>query len=533
MKKKQLVTVSACVQNGCWKQKIKRKNLGKTAALILTLIMSAGSTICVYGADENSDGVQYCIAENVAYADEKEEYHLLDVYRDESNHEQPLIIEIHGGGLVGGSKETNSAHSDYFAEKGYTVVTPNYTLMPDGDYKTAVQDFFKVFSWVEENAQEYHYSTDEIFLDGDSAGGYYVSLLAAVLNDENLQEYYEVNVPEGFEVKGYAAGCPMADQEAVANAYKTGEGINGYFAEIIGGDILENEETVKMADLFQIINPETYPEIYILTTPDDQNYYNDAVKFADFLNSEEISHVYKEYESKENQLNHVFEVSNVDWSESIQANDDILAYFSSLLDTESAEASQTEKIKVDCVGDSLTYGQGAENPETGSYPALLQQLLGDKYEVGNYGKRGHTLTENGVCYRDSDAYQETLDNKAQIYIIMLGTNDSHPDTWDAEQYENDLNNLIDGYFAVNEDADVYLMTPPHIYDFDGKYIEEAKIIEEEVAPIVRTVAEERNLKLIDIWNLTADHDDWYIEDGMHMNDTGYAALAEYIDGELD
>lgn len=505
----------------------------KKKTIILAAAFITGSINCsvvdTYG--EAIENIQYRIAENIAYADDDMEYHLLDVYRDEADGSEPVIIEIHGGGLIGGSKETNSAHSDYFAGKGYTVVTPNYTLMPDGDYKTAVQDLFKVFAWVEENAEEYNYDTDEIFLDGDSAGGYYVSLLAAVLNDESLQDYYEVEVPDGFEVRGYAAGCPMADQAAVADAYKTGEGINGYFAEQIGGDILENEEVVKMADLFQIINPEKYPEVYILTTPDDQNYYGDAVKFDEFLSSNDISHVYKEYESKENQLNHVFEVSNVEWAESIQANDDVLAYFSSLSNSEEA-GTQNEKIKVACVGDSITYGQGAENPETGSYPMLLQKLLGDDYEVENYGKRGHTLTENGVCYRDSDAYPQTLEAKAQIYIIMLGTNDSHPDTWDADLYENDLNKLIDDYIEINADAEIDLMTPPHIYDFNGKYTEEAKIIEEQVAPIVRKVAEERKLNLFDVWNLTTDHEDWYIEDGMHMNDIGYAALAEYINSEI-
>ena len=43
---------------------------------------------------------------------------------------------------------------------------------------------------------------------------------------------------------------------------------------------------------------------------------------------------------------------------------------------------------------------------------------------------------------------------------------------------------------------------------------------------------ERKLNLFDVWNLTTDHEDWYIEDGMHMNDIGYAALAEYINSEI-
>ena len=35
------------------------------------------------------------------------------------------------------------------------------------------------------------------------------------------------------------------------------------------------------------------------------------------------------------------------------------------------------KIKVACVGNSVTYGAGIENREVNSYPAQLQRMLGD------------------------------------------------------------------------------------------------------------------------------------------------------------
>ena len=38
---------------------------------------------------------------------------------------------------------------------------------------------------------------------------------------------------------------------------------------------------------------------------------------------------------------------------------------------------QAQRIKVACVGNSVTYGYGIENRETNCYPAQLQQMLGD------------------------------------------------------------------------------------------------------------------------------------------------------------
>mgnify|MGYP000729126583 CR=1 FL=1 len=52
-------------------------------------------------------------------------------------------------------------------------------------------------------------------------------------------------------------------------------------------------------------------------------------------------------------------------------------------------------IKVACIGNSITFGTGTENPQTESYPAQLQQLLGHNYIVGNFGKPGATLLKRG------------------------------------------------------------------------------------------------------------------------------------------
>ncbi|MEY4378897.1 MAG: hypothetical protein RLZ85_778, partial [Verrucomicrobiota bacterium] len=51
-------------------------------------------------------------------------------------------------------------------------------------------------------------------------------------------------------------------------------------------------------------------------------------------------------------------------------------------------ARAAEPIKVACVGDSITLGSGAQKGK--SYPAQLQGLLGDGYQVGNFGVSGRT-----------------------------------------------------------------------------------------------------------------------------------------------
>ena len=52
------------------------------------------------------------------------------------------------------------------------------------------------------------------------------------------------------------------------------------------------------------------------------------------------------------------------------------------------------QIKVACVGDSVTYGHGISGWPGNSYPAQLQQLLGEGWHVNNYGVSSFAVQEN-------------------------------------------------------------------------------------------------------------------------------------------
>ena len=49
----------------------------------------------------------------------------------------------------------------------------------------------------------------------------------------------------------------------------------------------------------------------------------------------------------------------------------------------------SQSIKVACVGNSVTYGMGIENPDE-RYPAQLQKMLGNEWEIRNSSNSGAT-----------------------------------------------------------------------------------------------------------------------------------------------
>lgn len=58
-------------------------------------------------------------------------------------------------------------------------------------------------------------------------------------------------------------------------------------------------------------------------------------------------------------------------------------------------SAATKKIKIACVGNSITYGAEVANRDKNAYPAQLQAMLGDHYQVENFGVTSRTLLKKG------------------------------------------------------------------------------------------------------------------------------------------
>lgn len=195
-----------------------------------------------------------------------------------------------------------------------------------------------------------------------------------------------------------------------------------------------------------------------------------------------------------------------------------------------SEASEGQ-IKIACVGDSTTYGHGTTSWPKNTYPAALQNLLGNGYHVNNYGVSSFAVQVNADrSYRTLEHYQESLAYDADIVVFMMGSNDSKPENWvNAETFRADLESLLDTY----GDAEIYLCTPPAAFFLEGQTEGETNhsiqpLVVEEIAEITRQVATDRGCTLVDIHALTSQHPEWFAADGVHPSNEGAAAMAQEV-----
>lgn len=189
--------------------------------------------------------------------------------------------------------------------------------------------------------------------------------------------------------------------------------------------------------------------------------------------------------------------------------------------------SAAERIRVACVGDSITFGAGVAGRETNSYPAVLQTLLGTNYWVRNFGVSGSTLLKKGDRpYWKERMFAFATDFKPNIVVIKLGTNDTKPQNQtNLTEFASDLTAMIEQFAALDVKPKIYLCLPVPVYQTQWG-INEA-VLAEKVLPAIRQVAADRQLPLIDLHSALSNQPGWF-PDHVHPNAAGARRMAETI-----
>ncbi len=179
-------------------------------------------------------------------------------------------------------------------------------------------------------------------------------------------------------------------------------------------------------------------------------------------------------------------------------------------------------IIVACVGDSIT---AHGNPH--GYPAQLGNMLGAGWQVENYGVSGTTLMTHGNNpYQKYPLFKEALASKADVVVIMLGTNDAKAKVWvKKEFFVADYKNLVEQFKALPGKPRIFLMKSPYICATNRLTMSDAAVVEQE--PLIDQVAKEEGVGVLDAHAPTAGKDDLF-GDGVHPNPNGAGLIAKLV-----
>ena len=185
-------------------------------------------------------------------------------------------------------------------------------------------------------------------------------------------------------------------------------------------------------------------------------------------------------------------------------------------------------VKLACVGDSITRGVGAKQP----WPDQLREMLGDRWEVKNFGVSGATLMNRGdKPYQKLKAFQAALDYAPDVVVLALGTNDTKPHNWKhfETDYEKDLRDLVGDFAGLESKPRIFVCYPPYIAK-DGNWGINESDTKAQIPAITR-VAQDLDLGIIDVHGALDGRDD-LIPDTVHPNTEGARCIAEAVFGSL-
>lgn len=261
------------------------------------------------------------IEHDVPYMDDGIEAHRMDIYRPDGSENTvlPVIINIHGGGLIIGNKEFNRFFCAKLCALGYLVFSIEYRLIPDCMVFDQFSDVCNAFNYIQAHLCEYNGDADHIYGVADSGGAYLLTYTAAMNKCHTLAKAAHVKPHNiSFRALGLISGM----------FYTTRFDKIGMFlpAYLYG----KNYKKQSFAKYVNPENPElvtSLPPCYLVTSRYD-NLRKYTLDFVEALGRYGIVYELSEY-MKGRQLTHAFSVFRPDFKESEETLSDMHAFFES------------------------------------------------------------------------------------------------------------------------------------------------------------------------------------------------------------
>ena len=409
------------------------------------------------------------------------------------------VVVLPGGGYSHlAMQHEGTSWAPWFNDRGIACFVLKYR-MPNGNRELPLSDAMNAIKTIRDSAKAWHINPYDIGIMGSSAGGHLASAVSthaplAMRPNFSILFYPVISMDEHLTHKG---------------------SVKGFL-----GDSAQSRHLINEWSSNRAVRRHLTPRAVILLANDDQvvppvdngiAYYSAMRKCG----NECALYVYPTG-------GHGF-----GFNTSFAFHDQMLSDLDSWL--KSFKAPQENSIRVACIGNSITDGSGIDMSDAKGYPAQLQQLLGDKYNVRNFGVSARTMLNNGDHpYMKELAWRDALAFQPDIAVIKLGTNDSKPRNWQyGANFGKDMQQMIDSLRRLPSKPKIYLCSP--IPAFKTQWGINDSTITAGVIPVIKKLAKKNHLQFIDLHTTFKDFDNKQIQqDGIHPTAKGAGQMARII-----
>jgi len=240
--------------------------------------------------DAAAIAADYVVVPNITYMRADGYESKLDVHRPrDMAAPRPTVIFIHGGGWVGGSKETSMMAVAPYLAMGFAAVNVEYRMAANAPAPASIEDCRCALKWVIANAKENGFDTSKIVVTGTSAGGHLALTTGMLTQAAGFDD--RCPTPEG---NGVAADNPkvaaIVNWFGITDVYDVIQGTN---VKIYGvrwfAGVDDKAAAARRASPLNYVRPGLPPIITIHGDADPTVPYAQAVALRDALTKAGVS----------------------------------------------------------------------------------------------------------------------------------------------------------------------------------------------------------------------------------------------------
>lgn len=259
-----------------------------------------------------------CVFHNMRYCNDDDPAHRMDLYCPKNAlTPTPVIVNIHGGGLIMGNKEFNRYFCQNLCKMGYLVFSIEYRLCPEVTVFQQLEDIFTAMNYIHDMLPMLDGVQGQCYLVGDSAGAMLSLYAAAIQRNPKLAQAAGVQ-PSYLEIRalGLISGMFYTIRK---------DSIGLLFPTAFYG------EDYKQHPFYPYLNPEHkvvagyIPPTMLITSKHD-NLRNYTYNLADALKRNGIPYYLRDC-GRAAALTHAFPVFKPELPESMETLGKIAAFF--------------------------------------------------------------------------------------------------------------------------------------------------------------------------------------------------------------
>ncbi|WP_310821327.1 alpha/beta hydrolase [Stratiformator vulcanicus] len=148
----------------------------------MAVALAAAVALSIAAGVEAED---YRTIKNIEFAKTGQQPLKLDLYLPDGQSEGPLVVWVHGGAWMRGSRDNVPVL--YLVEKGYAVASVDYRLSPVAKFPAQVHDIKAAIRFLRAKENQFGYDASRIGIAGASAGGHLAALVGVTNGHEELE----------------------------------------------------------------------------------------------------------------------------------------------------------------------------------------------------------------------------------------------------------------------------------------------------------------------------------------------------------